>query len=64
MSCCLCRLIQLVSVAMKTCRITDVPQVGSSDTIYDPAYLQPKIFQLSSVSRIFQQYGQAGSHCF
>jgi len=44
-------------MAMKTCRITDVPQVGSSDTIYDPAYLQPKIFQLSSVSRIFQQYG-------
>jgi len=34
-----------------------VPQVGSGATIYDPVYLQPKIFQLSSVSHIFQQYG-------
>jgi hypothetical protein len=39
MSCCLCRLIQLVSMAMKTCRITGVPQVGNSDTIYDPVHL-------------------------
>jgi hypothetical protein len=41
---------------MSTCRIIGVPQVGSGDAIDDPVYLQPKIFQLSSVSRIFQQY--------
>jgi len=43
-------------MAMKTYWIIGVPQVGSSDAIYRPVYLQPKIFQLSSVSRIFQQY--------
>ena len=38
------------------CRIIGVPQGGSGAAIDDPIYLQPKIFQLRSVSRIFQQY--------